>query len=107
MADKVSVRVLVHGRVQGVYFRDFTRRKAVEYGISGYVKNLSDGRTVEVYAEGERPALENLISHLKVGPPNALVEDIIVSWGEQSSSMTVLISGIKTAIINSNTMPGL
>jgi acylphosphatase len=84
MVDKVSLRVLVHGLVQGVYFRDFTRRKAVEYGLSGYVKNLSDGRTVEVYAEGGKPALEKLISHLKVGPPGACVEEVTISWGEYS-----------------------
>jgi acylphosphatase len=84
MADRVSLRVLVHGRVQGVYFRDFTRRKAAEYGLSGFVKNLSDGRTVEVYAEGEKPALEKLISHLRVGPPGASVEEVNISWGEYS-----------------------
>jgi acylphosphatase len=81
MADKASIRVLVHGRVQGVYFRDFTSRKAREGGLSGYVKNLSDGRTVEVYAEGEKPELEKLVSHLRVGPPNASVEEIKVSYG--------------------------
>jgi acylphosphatase len=83
-ADRVSLKVLVHGRVQGVYFRDFTCRKAAEYGLSGYVKNLSDGRTVEVYAEGEKSALEQLISHLRVGSPSASVEEISISWGEYS-----------------------
>jgi acylphosphatase len=84
MADKASIRVLVHGRVQGVYFRDFTCRKAAEYGLSGYVKNLSDGRTVEVYAEGENTGLEKLISHLRVGPAGALVEEITIDRGEYS-----------------------
>jgi acylphosphatase len=82
MADKASIKVLVHGRVQGVYFRDFTCRKAVEYGLSGYVKNLSDGKTVEVYAEGERTGLDKLISHLRVGPPGAVVKDIKLDRGE-------------------------
>jgi acylphosphatase len=86
MADKASIRVLVHGRVQGVYFRDFTFRKAREYGLVGYVKNLSDGRTVEVYAEGEKQALEKLISHLKVGPSGASVEEITVAYGDYTGS---------------------
>ncbi|MDD4924665.1 MAG: acylphosphatase [Dehalococcoidales bacterium] len=86
MADKASIRVLVHGRVQGVYFRDFTCRKASEYDLAGYVKNLSDGRTVEVYAEGEKAALEKLVSHLRVGPPNAVVEEITVSYGDYAES---------------------
>ncbi len=81
MADKASIRVLVRGRVQGVYFRDFTCRKAAEYDLSGYVKNLPDGRTVEVYAEGEKAQLEKLVSHLKAGPPGAVVEEITTGYG--------------------------
>jgi acylphosphatase len=86
MADKASIRVMVHGRVQGVYFRDFTSRKAREYGLSGYVKNLSDGRTVEVYAEGEKQSLEKLISHLRVGPSGASVEEITVAYGDYTGN---------------------
>ncbi len=86
MADKASVKVLVHGRVQGVYFRDFTCCKAAEYGLFGYVRNLSDGISVEVYAEGERTSLERLISHLKVGPPNAVVEQITTGYGDYTGT---------------------
>jgi acylphosphatase len=86
MADKASIKVLVRGRVQGVYFRDFTCRKAAEYDLCGYVKNLSDGRSVEVYAEGERTSLEKLVSHLKVGPPNANVEQIKTSYGDYTGN---------------------
>jgi acylphosphatase len=84
MADKASIKALVHGHVQGVYFRNFTSLKAIESGLCGYVKNLPDGRTVEVYAEGEKTGLEKLISHLKVGPSGAIVEDIEISRGEFS-----------------------
>jgi acylphosphatase len=86
MADKASIKVLVHGRVQGVYFRDFTCRRAAEYDLSGYVKNLSDGRSVEVYAEGEKASLEKLVSHLKVGPPGAVVEEITASYGDYTGT---------------------
>jgi acylphosphatase len=86
MVDKASIRVLVYGHVQGVYFRNFTSQKAGESGLYGYVRNLPDGKTVEVYAEGEKTRLEKLISHLKIGPPGAAVEKITVSRGDFSGS---------------------
>jgi acylphosphatase len=86
MVDKASIRVLVHGRVQGVYFRNFTSQKAVESGLYGYVKNLPDGKTLEVYAEGDKAGLEKLISHLKTGSPGAVVEKITISHGDFSGS---------------------
>ena len=81
MTDLASVRLIVHGYVQGVYFRDFTSRQAIELGLTGYVRNLSEG-TVEVQAEGERKQLEKLISHLKVGPPAAKVTKVVTNWSE-------------------------
>ncbi len=76
---KERVHILVTGRVQGVFFRDHTRRWAASLGLTGWVKNLWDGR-VEVLAEGERTGLEALIARLRHGPPAASVEDIAVSW---------------------------
>jgi acylphosphatase len=84
MSDLVSVQVKVHGRVQGVFFRDFTRRHALKLGISGYVSNLPDGKTVSVQAEGEKAALEKLIGYLRKGPPGAAVEKLDVSWSPYS-----------------------
>ena len=81
MTDLASVRLIVHGYVQGVYFRDFTSRQAIELGLTGYVRNLSKG-TVEVQAEGERKQLEKLISYLKVGPPAAKVTKVVTNWSE-------------------------
>jgi len=86
MADLASVRAIVHGRVQGVYFRAFTSGCARELGLSGYVRNLSGWRAVEVQAEGERDKLERLIDHLKAGPPGARVERVETSWSEYSGS---------------------
>lgn len=71
--------MLVSGRVQGVFFRDHTRRWAASLGLSGWVKNLSDGR-VEVLAEGVKESLEALIAKLKQGPPSASVENVAVTW---------------------------
>lgn len=80
MSDLASVRVIVFGFVQGVYFRDFTRRRATELGLTGYVRNLREVEAVEVQAEGERNKLERLIDHLKVGPPGARVEKVVTNW---------------------------
>jgi acylphosphatase len=62
----------VTGRVQGVWFRESTRREAVALGITGYAKNRADG-SVEVLACGESGALQRLARWLKVGPPAARV----------------------------------
>jgi len=80
MSELTSLHALVHGRVQGVYFRDFTRRQARKLGISGYVRNLRDWKTVEVQAEGEKSKLDELIDLLRVGPPGARVEKIETTW---------------------------
>ena len=82
MTDLASLRAIVYGRVQGVFFRDFTSRHAAELGLTGYVRNLPDWKTVEVQAEGERNNLERLIDYLKVGPPRARVEKVETSWSE-------------------------
>lgn len=84
MADLASVRVIVYGYVQGVFFRAFTSRRATELGLTGYVRNLPDGESVEVVAEGERRQLEQLIGYLKVGPPAAKVERVVTNWSEYS-----------------------
>jgi acylphosphatase len=86
MADLAAVRAIVYGRVQGVYFRAFTQRRASELGLTGYVRNLSGGRVVEVQAEGEKAKLERLIGHLKMGPPGARVERVETDWSEHSGA---------------------
>jgi len=67
--------IIVKGRVQGVGFRAFTERIAGGLGVKGYVKNLPDG-TVEVVAEGDKQALDQLCSKLKAGPGMAYVDDV-------------------------------
>lgn len=75
------ITVLVRGKVQGVGYRYFTRKKALELGLAGYAENLADGR-VEVVAEGEKADLEHLIHHLRQGPRDARVEQLDVQWSE-------------------------
>ncbi|MCF1183022.1 acylphosphatase [Marichromatium gracile] len=69
-------RCLVAGRVQGVWFRGATREQADRLGVSGYARNLPDGR-VEVVCCGEAGAVERLRDWLHQGPPAARVETVV------------------------------
>jgi acylphosphatase len=84
MADLASLNVIVYGRVQGVYFRAFTTRHALELGLTGYVRNSTGGKSVEVQVEGERDKLEQLITYLKKGPLESRVDRLDLSWAEYS-----------------------
>jgi acylphosphatase len=75
----VRAHVVVHGRVQGVFFRDGVREQARALGIAGWVRNRIDG-TVEGAFEGPRAAVERLVSWCRTGPPRARVEDVEVAW---------------------------
>jgi len=75
-------KYIVRGKVQGVWFRESTRRVAVKLGLSGRAINLPDG-TVEVLARGESKALAELEKFLREGPPNARVDDLIALDCEQ------------------------
>lgn len=81
-AETVSVRAVVRGRVQGVGFRDFVCSRARWLSLTGYARNLPDGRSVEVVAEGTRDALEQLIEYLQEGPRLGRVDAVKVEWGE-------------------------
>lgn len=77
--DTARLHAVVNGRVQGVSFRYYTQRRAVELGLTGYVRNLWDG-TVEVVAEGNRVSADELVAYLHVGPRAALVTQVDVRW---------------------------
>lgn len=78
---KVRAHIFVSGRVQGVFFRSHTRQKAEEFGVSGWVKNLPDGR-VEAVFEGEKEKVEQMIEWAKRGPSVARVNNVDVEWQE-------------------------
>ena len=86
MADLASVRVVVYGYVQGVFFRAFASRQATKLGLSGYARNLPTREAVEVQAEGERKQLEKLIDYLKMGPPTAKVGKVVTNWSKYTGS---------------------
>ncbi len=81
------VRVIISGRVQGVFFRSAAQDEAETRGVSGWVKNLQDGR-VEATFEGEKEALEQLVEFCKKGPPNAVVRGVEVVWEEYRAEFT-------------------
>ena len=82
MSELSRLTALVHGRVQGVYFRYFVQNEAQKRGLTGYAYNRADGSSVEVAAEGTRVKLEELLARLHIGPPDAKVESVEVRWSE-------------------------
>ena len=74
----IRVHLYIHGRVQGVFYRDTMRRVAQSLGLTGWVKNLPDGR-VEAVVEGEEEKVERLISWCHEGPPAAQVSKVDLS----------------------------
>ncbi|MBK5333489.1 MAG: acylphosphatase [Ilumatobacteraceae bacterium] len=68
-------RVIVIGRVQGVFFRQGCRREAVAVGVAGWIRNNSDG-TVEAALEGDPDAVEQIVSWMRVGPSGAVVTGV-------------------------------
>lgn len=73
----IRYRVLVSGQVQGVYFRDTCRRMALEHDVSGWVRNLPDGR-VEAVFEGTAENVDRLVDWAHHGPDWAVVADVTV-----------------------------
>lgn len=78
---KARARIFIAGKVQGVFYRDHTQRWASALALSGWVRNLPDGR-VEALAEGEKEDIENLVAKLKKGPPLSRVENVHTEWEE-------------------------
>jgi acylphosphatase len=75
----VRVHIIVHGLVQGVGFRYFVYKKAVNLNLTGYVRNLFSG-DVEIEAEGNRSLIEEFIEEVKIGPSAADVTDMKIDW---------------------------
>jgi acylphosphatase len=82
MSELASLVAVIHGRVQGVFFRAFVRDHAIALGLTGYVKNRSGGRSVEVHAEGEKNKLEELLDYLRTGPSRAKVDRVDYEWSD-------------------------
>ena len=76
---KTRAHVFVTGKVQGVYFRQNTKQVADRHGVSGWVRNLTDGR-VEAVFEGDEMNVNEVIEWCHVGPPKAKVDDVSVKF---------------------------
>ena len=76
-----AVQLIVSGKVQGVFFRDSTRRKAIELGLVGYAKNLADG-TVEISAQGDEEKINELIEFIKNNPGHSKVKEVKIKGKE-------------------------
>lgn len=74
-------RVVVHGHVQGVFFRETTKRRAQAAGVAGWIRNRPDGM-VEAVFEGEREAVERLVDYVREGPRGARVDWVDVAAEE-------------------------
>ena len=77
-------RVVVHGAVQGVFFRETTRRRAEQHGLAGWVRNNPDG-TVEAVFEGAEADVDRLVRFAQDGPRGARVERVEVFEEEPES----------------------
>jgi acylphosphatase len=85
--DDHALHVWVEGLVQGVFFRDTTRQEAERLGLSGWVRNLPDGR-VEALFVGPREACERALGFVRVGPPRAAVTRVESRWETPPSHRT-------------------
>lgn len=77
--EPVTAHLFIEGRVQGVFYRAFTRDVAVKLGLNGWVRNLYDGR-VEAVFEGEKQRIEQAVQECRRGPVGSRVSEIEISW---------------------------
>lgn len=81
MPEKIRAHIFVSGRVQGVFFRQNTQKKAKDLGLTGWVRNLPDGR-VEAVFEGPKEKVEEMIEWTRKSPMISRVDNIDISWEE-------------------------
>ncbi len=94
MENNIRVRLIIEGRVQGVWFRESTRREASRLGVVGWVKNRPDGK-VEVLAEGPEEAVRNLVTWCHHGPSTARVNRVRETeeaWRGEFASFDIVYS---------------
>lgn len=84
---KTRAHVFVSGKVQGVYFRQNTKEVATKHSVSGWVRNLPDGRVEAVFEGGEKD-VSDVIEWCHVGPPNASVQDVNVKFQKYAGEFT-------------------
>lgn len=83
----VRASIRVKGRVQGVFFRQFTRETAQLHGVTGWVRNLQNG-DVEAVIEGPELAVREVVSWCRKGPSAARVDELLVDWNPASGEFS-------------------
>ncbi len=89
-SDLSRVALRIHGRVQGVFFRESARQEASRLGLTGWVKNLPGG-DVEAIAEGPRDRLEAFVVWCRRGPPAAQVSDVLASYSASTGEFAAFL----------------
>ena len=79
MTERVTAKGVVTGRVQGVWYRAFTRQQAEARGLAGFARNQADG-SVTFSLTGPRSTIEDVLAAMREGPPLARVDKVEVSW---------------------------
>jgi acylphosphatase len=87
MTSMVRAHVFVTGKVQGVYYRQNTMETAKANGVTGWVRNLPDGR-VEAVLEGDEPGVKRVVEWCQRGPPNAKVENVEEKWEDYAGEFS-------------------
>jgi acylphosphatase len=87
MADQARVLVWIEGRVQGVFFRASTRDEARARGLTGWVRNLPDGRVAALF-EGDKRLVQDMLAWCRQGPPYAYVDHVEEEWQPPLGDMT-------------------
>ena len=87
MEDKVRAHVIIHGRVQGVFFRVETQRAAGRCKVSGWVRNKPDG-SVEAVFEGEKSRVDEILQWCHQGSPGARVDRVELEWEAYSGEFS-------------------
>ena len=83
----MNVRLIIEGKVHGVFFRDSARRKALELGLNGWIKNNSDG-SVEAVIDGEEHKVREMIAWCHEGPPAANVTKVTITEEDHMESFS-------------------
>ncbi len=81
-----EIKLKITGKVQGVFYRDTIKKRALELGLVGFAKNEADG-SVTVVAQGERPALEELVKTAQIGSRSSQVDGVHPEWREPKAKL--------------------
>lgn len=89
---KSAAKLVVHGTVQGVFFRQFVKENADKLGLKGFVRNMDD-RSVEVILEGEKESIERITEIIKKGPAHSMIRDVLCEgkkWSGEFKDFKIL-----------------